>query len=99
MNYIQKCRAGLLALAIGLISTSAFAQSTGQKIDSTAKKVGNATASTAVKGTSAITDKIYRGKEGPNGETVYINKYDHKYIVNKKGKKVYLKASQIRDKQ
>lgn len=99
MNYIQKCRAAVLALAVGLISTSAFAQTVGQKIDTTAKKVGNATASTAVKGASAITDKVYKGKEGPKGETVYINKYDHKYIVNSKGKKVYLKPSQIRDKQ
>jgi hypothetical protein len=99
MNYTQKCRAAFLALAVGLISTSAFAQSVGQKIDTTAKKVGNATASTAVKGASVITDKVYKGKEGPKGETVYINKYDHKYIVNSKGRKVYLKPSQIRDKQ
>jgi len=103
MNYTTKWPVRLLAASLSL-SASLFAlhgqaQSVGQKIDTTAKKVGNKTASVAVKGASAVKDKIYKGKEGPNGETVYINKNDHKYIVNSKGKKVYLKASQIRDKK
>jgi hypothetical protein len=99
MNYTKKWPVRLLAVAFGLsISLIAF-PGHAQTIDSTAKKVGNKTASIAVKGTSAITDKIYKGKEGPRGETVYINKNDHKYIVNSKGKKVYLKSWQIKDKK
>lgn len=89
----------LIAAAFGVVATLAGQQVFAQGIDSTAKKVGNKTASIAVKGASAITDKTYKGKEGPNGETVYIDKKDRKYIVDEKGKKVYLKKSQIHDKK
>jgi hypothetical protein len=105
MNNTKKWPCRLLTLALGfstlLISAPGHAQKMGpgQKVDSTAKKVGNATASIAVKGASAVTDKVYKGKQGPKGETVYINKNDRKYIVNSKGKKVYLKSSQIKDKK
>lgn len=102
MRAPKSISAVLLALAFGAVATlpaqAVFAQHKN-KIDSTAQKIGNKTASIAVKGTSAITDKIYKGKEGPHGETVYINKKDQKFIVNEKGKKVYLKPSQIHDKK
>jgi len=71
----------------------------GHKISKTAKKVGNATAHTAVAGESAVVDKVYEGKCAPGGQTVYINKHSHYYYVNKKGRKVYLKKSQIMDKK
>jgi hypothetical protein len=87
--------ATVLGICVSLISLQASAQG----IDSTVKKIGNKTASIAVKGASAVTDKIYKGKEGPNGETVYIDKKDRKFIVNGKGKKVYLKKAQIHDKK
>ena len=83
-----------LGLFLSLLALRSNAQ-----IDSTAKKVGNKTASIAVKGTSAVTDKVYKGKEGPHGEKVFINKNDSKYYVNNKGHKVYLKSWQIRDKK
>lgn len=89
----------LIASVIGLTFTLGSQHSFAQGIDSTAKKVGHKTASIAVKGASAITDKIYKDKEGPNGETVYIDKKDRKYIVDEKGKKVYLKAAQIHNKK
>lgn len=89
----------LFAAALGAVISLAGQHTFAQGIDSTAKKIGNKTASIAVKGASAITDKVYKDKEGPNGETVYINKKDQKYIVNGKGKKVYLKKSQIHDKK
>lgn len=87
--------AAVTAAALSFTSHSAEAQG----IKKTAEKVGNKTASIAVKGTSAVTDKIYKGKEGPNGETVYIDKKDRKFIVDDKGKKVYLKKSQIHNKK
>lgn len=89
----------LIAAAVGIAITLAGQHTFAQGIDSTAKKVGHKTASIAVKGASAVTDKIYKGKEGPGGETVYIDKKDRKYIVDEKGKKVYLKKSQIHDKK
>lgn len=99
MRAPKRISAWLFAAALGAVASLAAQQSFAQGIDSTAKKIGNKTASIAVKGASVITDKVYKGKEGPNGETVYINKKDQKYIVNEKGKKVILKKSQIHDKK
>ena len=94
--------ASAIALSGSLIANSSYAQgvdSAIRKVGQTGKKVGQKTASVAVKGASKITDKTYKGKEGPNGETVYIDKKDKKYIVDGKGKKVYLDESDIRDKK
>jgi hypothetical protein len=99
----KKFLSGLLTLAIaGTISLSAQAQekkkTVGQTIDKTASTVGNKTAEVAVKGSSKIADKTYKGKIAPDGTDVYIDGKNRKYYVNKKGAKVYLKASQIMDK-
>jgi len=93
---------GLLTLAIaGSVSLSAQAQekkTVGQTIDKTATNVGHKTAEVAVKGASKVGDKTYKGKIAPDGTDVYIDGRNRKYYVNKKGGKVYLKASQIRNK-
>ena len=68
------------------------------KIGHTAKKVGHKTAHVAASGAAAVTDKRYRGKTGPDGQTIYINKNSHYFYVNKKGHRVYLKKSQLLDK-
>lgn len=96
---LRTLRPGIIAATI--TASALFLGQTGmaQGIDSTAKKVGNKTASVAVKGAMKITDKTYKGKEGPGGQTVYIDKKDRKYYVDDKGKKIYLKPSEIRDKK
>ncbi len=71
----------------------------GKKISHTAKKVGHKTANIAANTASAVVDKKYEGKCGPNGETVYINEHSHYYIINKKGHRVYLKKSELMDKK
>lgn len=73
-------------------------QKTGKAIDKGATAVGNKTAEVAVKGAAKITDKVYKGKMAPDGSNVYINGKNWKYYVNKKGKKVYLRAAQIRNR-
>jgi hypothetical protein len=75
-----------------------YAQTTGQKMDNTAKKVGHKTSEIAAKGASDVVDKKYAGKAGPGGQTIYINKNSHYYYVNKLGHRVYLKRSELRDK-
>lgn len=70
----------------------------GQKIDKTAKKVGNKTAELGAKGASAVIDKRYEGKMGPDGQTIYINKHSHYYYIDKKGMRVYLKKSALMNK-
>lgn len=91
-------------VALGFAATFSFSaqaqekkkETLGQKIEKTASKVGNKTAEVAVKGTSKVGDKTWKGKMAPDGSDVYINNKNRKYYVNKKGAKVYLKASQIR---
>ncbi len=93
------------ALAFGLLTAITFTvnaqekkETVGEKIDKTATKVGNKTAEVAVKGTTKIVDKTWKGKVAPDGSNVYINNKNQKYYVNKRGAKVYLKTSQIKDK-
>jgi hypothetical protein len=90
----------ILALLIGF--TSANAQDTTKKVTTTvkesAKKVGNKTAELASKGKNAVTDKIYKDKEGPNGETIYIDKRSKYYWIDKKGHKVPISKYKLVDK-
>ncbi|WP_237488146.1 hypothetical protein [Hufsiella ginkgonis] len=94
----------VLAAAIGWGNDS-FAQKKDtlkldpdSKIKKAAKAVGNKTAETAVKGTSKVTDKTYKDKVGPGGQTIYIDKHAKYYYVNKKGGKVYVTAAQLKNK-
>ncbi|MGX5820170.1 hypothetical protein ACWKWU_18375 [Chitinophaga lutea] len=86
----------LLVVAAMAIATSAAAQ---QRVDTAVKKAGDKAASTAVKGVANVKDKVYKGKEAPDGSVVFIDNKDKKYYIDKKGKKIYLKPSQIRDKK
>jgi hypothetical protein len=74
------------------------ANKTGQAVKKTAKKVGDKSAELAAKGKAVIVDKIYDGKQGPNGQTIYINNKSKYYWIDKKGHRNYVTASQLRDK-
>ncbi|MBV8389323.1 MAG: hypothetical protein JO080_05955 [Mucilaginibacter sp.] len=69
------------------------------KVGAAATKVGHKTSELAVKGASAVVDKEYQGKCGPNGEAIFINSHSQYYYVDKKGHKVYLKESELKDKK
>ncbi len=71
---------------------------TGKAIEKGATAVGNKTAEVAVKGGAKVADQTYKGKMAPDGSDVYIDGKNRKYYVNKKGAKVYLKASNIKNK-
>ena len=73
-------------------------QKTGKAVEKGAKSVGNKTAEVAVKGTAKVADQTYKGKMAPDGSNVYIDGKNNKYYVNIKGAKVYLKASEIRNR-
>lgn len=66
-------------------------KSTGKAVKKAAKDVGNKAAEVGAKGAAAVSDKALKDRKGPHGETVYVDKYDRKYYVNKKGKRIYLK--------
>jgi hypothetical protein len=91
-------------VAAGIFSFSASHAQThkdstlGHKVSKTTKDVGNKTANIASNGESAIVDKKYEGKCGPQGQAIYINEHSHYYYINKKGKRVYLKKSELMDK-
>jgi hypothetical protein len=78
--------------------TADVAGKVGHKTANVAGKVGHKTAEVAVKGAAKVNDQTYKGKKAPDGTNVYIDKDNKKYYVNSKGAKVYLKASQIRNK-
>ena len=82
--------------AAGLfVAVQSHAQS---KVDRDAKAVGHKTSEIAAKGKADVVDKKYKGKMGPKGQTIYIDKYSHYYYVNSKGHKYYCKKSELRDR-
>lgn len=93
-----------IALAIAVCTSVSFGsiaqekkkKSVGETIEKTASDVGNKTAEVAVKGGAKVADQTYKGMMAPDGTNVYIDGKNRKYYVNKKGAKIYLKASQIR---
>jgi hypothetical protein len=94
---------GISILAVLLGFSSANAQDTTKKVITKVKegavKAGNKTAELASKGKNNITDKIYKDKEGPNGETIYIDKHSNYYWIDKKGHKVPISKNELRSKQ
>jgi hypothetical protein len=81
-----------------LMSTGIFLTAQAQ-IDSVAKKVGNTTAQTTVKGKSALVDEVYKDKMGPAGQSpIFIDHNSKYYYVDEKGKKVYVPKSSLKDK-
>ena len=110
----RKFLACLLALSIGLFSAmnvlaqedtttigedlKSATKKTGKVVKKGAKKIGNKTAEVASKGSSAIIDKIYEGKEGSDGQTIYINNKAKYYWVDKKGHRHFVTESELRDK-
>ncbi|OQP63812.1 hypothetical protein A3860_23015 [Niastella vici] len=91
----------LLASLVGFYSANAqdSTKKITTKVKEGAKKVGHKTAEVASKGKNAITDKIYKDKEGPNGETIYIDKHSKYYWIDKKGHKVPISKDKLRNKQ
>lgn len=67
------------------------------KVGKAINKVGNKTAEVSVKAASAVVDKKYDGKVGPQGQAIYINKDSRYYYVNKRGKKVFVSKMKLRD--
>ncbi|WP_158827247.1 hypothetical protein [Mucilaginibacter lacusdianchii] len=69
---------------------------TGYKATKKGVKTGaRKTSEVASKGASAVVDKKYDGKVGPGGQTIYIDDHSAYYYVNKKGKRVYVKESEL----
>ncbi|MEO5889376.1 MAG: hypothetical protein ABIQ31_03945 [Ferruginibacter sp.] len=74
------------------------AKKTGRAVKKGAKKVGNKSAELASKGSSAVVDKVYDGKVGPDGQKIYINNKSKYYWVDKQGHRHYVTEAQLKDK-
>ncbi|MEO7766338.1 MAG: hypothetical protein ABIS01_02890 [Ferruginibacter sp.] len=74
------------------------AKETGHAVSKGAKTVGNKTAEIAAKSKAVIVDKIYSGKQGPDGQRIYINNKAKYYWIDKKGRRHYVMESQLKDK-
>ncbi len=71
---------------------------TQAQVDSVAKKAENKTAELASKGKSAVVDEVYKDKVGSAGQSpIYIDHNSKYYYVDKKGKKVYVPKSSLKD--
>ncbi|MBS1663050.1 MAG: hypothetical protein JST68_18550 [Bacteroidetes bacterium] len=95
-------KSAIFLLLASFLSFHAFSQKDSTKrgkVGQAINKAGNTTAKAAVSATSAIKDKKYKTKEGPDGQTIYIDKNSHYYYVDGRGAKTYVKKSQLRDKQ
>ena len=75
------------------------AKATGQAVENGANAAGKKTAELASKGHSAIVDKTFQGKVGPNGERIYINNKSKYYWVDKKGHRHYVAETELKDKE
>ena len=78
-------KTGLVAALIGLCSPTLHAQDTttaaqdiknaakktGKAVKVEAVKAGNKTAEIVSKGAARIVDQVYKGKQGPAGQTIY----------------------------
>jgi hypothetical protein len=83
----------ILLMMLGIVFT------TRAQVDSTVKKAGNKTAELASKGKSAVVDEVYKDKIGPAGQSpIYIDHSSKYYYVDKKGKKVYVPKTALKDK-
>ena len=63
-----------------------------------AQQVGDKTAELGAKGAASITDKVYKDKEGPGGQTIYIDDNSQYYWIDDKGKKIYVSEVELKDK-
>ena len=74
------------------------AKKTGKAVADGAEKVGEKTAEIAAKGKAAVVDQIYTGKQGPSGQTIYINNKSKYYWIDKKGHKKFINEADLREK-
>jgi hypothetical protein len=93
----------LTVLGVVAVSVMAMAQqddkSVKESIKDGAKAVGHETAEKASTLKAKVVDKTYEGKEGPKGQTIYIDENSKYYWIDEKGHKVYISEARLQDKQ
>jgi len=85
-------------LGISYTTDAQVVKKTAQSVKKGAKKVGNKTAELASKGKAKVTDKVYKEKVGPAGQTIYIDGHSKYYWIDKKGHRNYVTSAELTDK-
>jgi len=85
-------------IGISYTTSAQVVKKTEQSVKKGAKAAGNKTAEVASKGKAKVTDEVYKGKMGPNGQTIYIDSHSKYYWIDKKGHKNYVTAADLKDK-
>jgi hypothetical protein len=85
-------------LSISYTANAQVVKKTTQAVKKGARKTANKTAEIASKGKSRVTDKVYKGKIGPAGHTIYIDDHSRYYWVDKKGHRNYVTEAELKDK-
>ena len=83
-----------LSLATAALVVFSFAGVQAQQKTKAGKvidKVEHPVSKTATATAAKVTDKSLKNVKGPHGETVYVDKYQHKYYIDKKGKRIFIK--------
>lgn len=74
------------------------AKKTGKAIKKGAEKVGDKTAELAAKGKAVIADAVYKDKQGPAGQTIYVTNDQKYYWIDKEGHRQFILESELKDK-
>jgi hypothetical protein len=88
----------IAAISLSVNSCSHKTRQVTQDVKEVADTVGNKTAEIAAKGVAQATDKIYEGKVGPDGQTIYIDKNSKYFYIDNKGHRVFLTKDKLKDK-
>jgi hypothetical protein len=75
------------------------AERAAEKAERETDDEGNAIREGAANVGAHIKDKVYEGKGGPHGQTVYIDKHSKYYFIGEDGKKVFLTKAQMTRKK
>jgi hypothetical protein len=85
-------------LGISYTTNAQVVRKTTQSVKKGAKTAGNKTAELASKGKAKVTDKVYKEKVGPAGQTIYIDDHSKYYWIDKKGHRNYVTSAELKDK-
>jgi len=85
-------------IGITYTANSQVVKNTTHAVKKGATKAGNKTAELTSKGKARVTDKVYKEKVGPGGQTIYIDDHSRYYWIDKKGHRNYVVAAALKDK-
>jgi len=88
----------LFLLSFSVTTNAQVVKNTTHAVEKSAKAVGNKTAEVASKGKARVTDKVYKEKVGPNGQTIYIDDHSKYYWIDKKGHRNYVTDADLKAK-